>query len=104
MRTGLQRTIRTSLRMKDNSINAAIIKRRYPVGGLKQLQAVVREKIPSMLALVKTMSESPIISASMYGTFMAMLYSSVYVFGPNGRVGGEIIFVLFTSSLRRVVI
>ena len=90
LRCGIKRSISIQLQQKDNSIDAAIRNGKYPPGGLKQLQLAVLGQIPHAIEIADLLKDNKtIISSVLYSTFMSILYCGIYVFAPNGRVGGK---------------
>jgi hypothetical protein len=88
-RTGLQRSIRLQIQRKDSSIATAIRKRRYPAGGLPQLQQAVDDKMPEALAMAQAVSTGATkLSAVLYTFIISVLFCAIYVYAPNARVGG----------------
>ena len=90
IRTGVKRSVKIQQQQRDNSIATAIRNRKYPEGGLPQLQGAVREQLAFALDIAaQVRSGAMLLSSNVYAAFMAVLYCGIYVFAPNGRVGGK---------------
>ena len=69
--------------MGDNSIEAMVESRRWPPGGLPDLQRAVENELPWVTVLTK--AATPLTIAS-YARYMQLMGASLYSFSPQGRV------------------
>jgi hypothetical protein len=81
-------TIRKQLLLEDNSIKSAVNNRKFPEGGLQQLQEQVAKEYGMLTKLLSV----PIrhLTEGTYNYFMQCLYVCMYVTSPQGRLLGKV--------------
>jgi len=75
-------------RRTDKSVAKCVLERRWPQQGLAQLQAKVVEDIEEIKLKLAMPAADLSITQEFYKYFMQVLFFSLYVLAPNGRIGG----------------
>jgi hypothetical protein len=76
-------------RLKSNNSQINQIKlRRLPKNGLKELMGIVTSQYKQMKEFLLEGNWKDLIDSSTYSRFMGLLYSAMYTFSVQGRVGG----------------
>jgi hypothetical protein len=81
-----QKTLGRDIRQasSDNTIDALIERRRWPPGGLRQLQKAIEDELVWVQAVINTGAQ---VVFQAYNKYLQLMVSSAYCFSPQGRVG-----------------
>ena len=77
-------SIEVRVSMSDNTVEALIEKKRWPPGGLPELQKAIESEIKWVEAVAQ---QSAPLNQATYSRFMQILCGAAYCFSPQGRVG-----------------
>jgi len=83
----LKKSLKPSLKKQRlaNSLENMIAHRRFPVGGIAKLQVIMTDDIQWAYSIDPYCVSR---SRAIYNQFLSILVSALYVFSPQGRVGG----------------
>ena len=71
--------------LQNNTVENALAHNHFPLGGIAELQAYVNEDLPWAYSFSENDAE---VTKDSYQHFLAILAASLYVYSPQGRVGG----------------
>lgn len=83
----IQKRVRRQIKVKqsENSIEALIERKEWPIGGLLELQNAIRNEMDWVYTLAR--GHSTPTNKSIYNRFMNLLSASIYCFSCQGRIG-----------------
>ena len=76
-------------RAKGNSLQECVYNAEYPEGGIQQLQQCILDDMDFVLSFIDSEECIYFIDKTLFLKFMRILYSSIYVFGVQGRLAGS---------------
>ena len=86
---GAKKSLRRERMHKDVSIEKQVEERKYPPGGIQELQHNAKEEYETLLALFNSEpGQPPPIRKELYNRFMQLFFVLMWLSGPQGRVGG----------------